>query len=128
MTIYETSRLAAQPELHGRIKVAHAHLFVELPALPQYWQPNCPVSSASLAFASEPPYVRMRKSGIGSATRPGPAPCARLLASPGQGAHAPMLSNMFSRSVPSADPRTVGDDEFAQAVNDGRCVVVDVRE
>ena len=39
-----------------------------------------------------------------------------------------MLSNMFSRSVPSADPRTIGDEEFAQAVNDDRCIVVDVRE
>ena len=39
-----------------------------------------------------------------------------------------MLSNMFSRSVPAADSRTIGDGEFADAVKDDRCFVVDVRE
>jgi rhodanese-related sulfurtransferase len=39
-----------------------------------------------------------------------------------------MLSNMFSRSTAVADPRTIGDEEFVQAVNFGRCDVIDVRE
>ena len=39
-----------------------------------------------------------------------------------------MLSNMFSRSTAGADPRAIGDEEFAQAVNDRRCDVIDVRE
>jgi rhodanese-related sulfurtransferase len=39
-----------------------------------------------------------------------------------------MLSSMFSSSVPTADPRTIGDGEFVEAVNNGNCIVVDVRE
>jgi rhodanese-related sulfurtransferase len=39
-----------------------------------------------------------------------------------------MLSNMFSRSNAGADPRTIGDEEFAQAVNEDHCDVIDVRE
>ena len=39
-----------------------------------------------------------------------------------------MLSSIFSSSVPAADPRTIGDGEFADAVNNGNCLVVDVRE
>ena len=39
-----------------------------------------------------------------------------------------MVSNLFSRFAPGADPSTIEHDEFEQAVKDGKCVVVDVRE
>ena len=39
-----------------------------------------------------------------------------------------MLSNMFSRATVRPDPRAVDPEEFEQAVKEGRCIVVDVRE
>jgi rhodanese-related sulfurtransferase len=39
-----------------------------------------------------------------------------------------MFSNLFSRFVGGPDPRAIDHEEFEQAVNAGKCVVVDVRE
>jgi rhodanese-related sulfurtransferase len=39
-----------------------------------------------------------------------------------------MLSNMFSRAAARSDPRTIGDEEFSRAVDEGSRLVIDVRE
>lgn len=39
-----------------------------------------------------------------------------------------MSSNIFTRPAPIADPQTIGGEEFAAAVMNDRCFVVDVRE
>ncbi len=39
-----------------------------------------------------------------------------------------MLTNMFSRTAARPDRRAIDHEEFEQAVKEGRCIVVDVRE